>query len=183
MSIVKSYLLVKDTSNARDTIIGIMFFSSPPMASISIVFLVLSITFIAGRAQPNQPSFIRLNTSLTHPTSWSSPSNRFAFGFYPQGSGFAVGIWLVVMDTITVVWTASRNDPPVTSKASLDFTKDGKLVLRTEQGPEQVIASSAKVPASYAAMLDSGNFVLYDNDSKIIWQSFDTPTEIGRAHV
>ena len=177
MSIVKSYLLVKDTSNARDTIIGIMFFSSPPMASISIVFLVLSITFVAGRAQPNEPSRIRLGTSLTYPTSWPSPSNRFAFGFHPQGSGFAVGIWLVVMDSITVVWTANRDDPPVTSKASLDFTKDGKLVLRTEQGPEQVITTGAKVPASYAAMLDSGNFVLYDNDSKIIWQSFDTPTD------
>ena len=147
------------------------------MPSISIVFFVLSITFIAGRAQPNQPSIIRLNTSLTHTTSWPSPSNRFAFGLYPQGSGFAVGIWLVVMDSITVVWTANRDDPPVTSKASLDFTKDGKLVLRTEQGPEKVIASGAKVPASYAAMLDSGNFVLHDNDSKIIWQSFDTPTD------
>ena len=177
MSIVKSYLLVKDTSNARDTTLGIMFFSSPPMASISIVFLVLSITFVAGRAQPNEPGRIRLGTSLTYPTSWPSPSNRFAFGFCPQGSGFAVGIWLVVMDSITIVWTANRDDPPVTSKASLDFTKDGKLVLRTEQGPEQVITTGAKVPASYAAMLDSGNFVLCDNDSKIIWQSFDTPTD------
>ncbi|KAM3696348.1 hypothetical protein ACJW31_06G032000 [Castanea mollissima] len=147
------------------------------MASISIVFLVLSITFVAGRAQTNEPTRIRLGTSLTYPTSWSSPSNRFAFGFYQQGSGFAVGIWLVVMDSKTVVWTANRDDPPVISKASLDFTKDGKLVLRTELGPEQIIASGAKVPASYAAMLDSGNFVLYDNDSKIIWQSFDTPTD------
>lgn len=25
-------------------------------------------------------------------------------------------------------------------------------------------------------MLDSGNFVLYDSDQKIIWQSFDHPT-------
>ncbi|KAM3696346.1 hypothetical protein ACJW31_06G031800 [Castanea mollissima] len=148
------------------------------MASISIVFLVLSITFVAGRAQPNEPSRVRLGTSLTYPTSWPSPSHRFAFGFYPQGSGFAVGIWLVRMDNnITVVWTANRDDPPVTSKASLDFTKDGKLVLRTEQGPEQVIASGAKGPASYAVMNDSGNFVLYKNDSKITWQSFDSPTD------
>ncbi|XP_075671926.1 G-type lectin S-receptor-like serine/threonine-protein kinase LECRK3 [Castanea sativa] len=154
-----------------------MFFSSPPMASISIVFLVLFITFVAGRAQPNEPSRIRLGTPLTYLTSWPSPSHRFAFGFYPQGSGFAVGIWLVVMESITVVWTANRDDPPVTSKAKLDFTKDGKLVLRTEQGPEQVIASGAKGPASYAVMNDSGNFVLYNNDSKITWQSFDSPTD------
>lgn len=26
-------------------------------------------------------------------------------------------------------------------------------------------------------MLNSGNFVLYDSDSKIIWQTFDAPTD------
>ena len=32
-------------------------------------------------------------------------------------------------------------------------------------------------PATSAAMLDSGNFVLYDNDSNVIWESFDFPTD------
>lgn len=32
-------------------------------------------------------------------------------------------------------------------------------------------------PAAPASMLDSGNFVIYNLDSKIIWQSFDTPTD------
>jgi hypothetical protein len=143
-----------------------MFLSFPPMASISIVFLVLSITFAGGRAEPKQSSLISMGSSLTHPSSWLSPSNRFAFGFYPQGSGFVVGIWLVSEDNTTVVWTANRDDPPLNSKSILYFTKDGKLLLQTEQGQKQLIATGAKDPVSYAAMLDSGNFVIYDKDFK-----------------
>ena len=147
------------------------------MASISIVFLVLSIAFVCGIAQPKQDSQISLGTSLIYPFSWPSPSKRFAFGFYRQGSGFAVGIWLVGKDNTTIVWTFNRDDPPVTSNPMLDFTQDGKLLLINEQEQKQLIATSATDPVSYAAMLDSGNFVLYDKDSKMIWQSFDYPTD------
>ena len=151
------------------------------MASISIIFLVLSINYAGGRAQPKQSHQISMPSSLfptIHPTSWLSPSNQFAFGFYQQGSGFAVGIWLVGThnNTLTVVWTANRDNPPVNSKAMLDFTRDGKILLRPEQGGEQLIAS-VKDQVSYAAMLDNGNFVLCDKDSKMIWQSFDYPTD------
>ena len=31
--------------------------------------------------------------------------------------------------------------------------------------------------ASSASMLDSGNFVLFDSSSKIIWKTFDSPTD------
>ena len=31
--------------------------------------------------------------------------------------------------------------------------------------------------ATSVAMLDSGNFVLYGNDSNVIWESFDFPTD------
>ncbi|KAL4618936.1 hypothetical protein ACB092_06G047200 [Castanea dentata] len=147
------------------------------MASISVVFLVLSIAFVCGMAQPKQDSSISSSASLTYPGSWPSPSNRFAFGFYQQGSGFAVGIWLVSQDNRTVVWTANRNGPLVTSNAVVHFNRDGKLVLQTEQGQEQFIAGSAKESVSYAAMLDSGNFVLYDTDNKPQWQSFENPTD------
>ena len=81
---------------------------------------------------------------------------------------------MVGKDNTIVVWTTNRDNPLVNLKAMLDFTRDGKLLLRAKKGLEQVIASS-KVPVSYAAMLDYGNFVLYDKDYKIIWQSFDYP--------
>ena len=153
-----------------------MFLSVPPMASTSIIFIVLSITFAGGRPQPKQSSLINLGT-LTCPTSWLSPSSQFAFGFYQQGRSFAVGVWFGGKDKTTVDWTANSDDPAVTSKSMLDFTRDGKILLRTEQGQKQLIVTSATDPVSYAVMLDTGNFVLYDKDSKIIWQSFDYPTD------
>ena len=77
-------------------------------------------------------------------SSWPSPSTQFAFGFYPQGNDFMVGIWLVDIDNnITVVWTANRDDPPVTSNATLKLTKSGKLLLKTdEQGKKKPITTS-----------------------------------------
>ncbi|CAJ2634774.1 unnamed protein product [Trifolium pratense] len=110
---------------------------------------------------------------------WISPSGLFAFGFYPQGNnGFVVGIWLIGKINNTLVWTANRDDPPVTSTAKLQFTVNGTIILTDQQGQGKLIVN-ANTRASSASMLDSGNFVLYsdNNNSRIIWQSFDHPTD------
>ncbi|KAJ7956985.1 putative Receptor-like protein kinase 1 [Quillaja saponaria] len=148
------------------------------MASISIIFLLLSVSFLGGRVKLTVSSQINLGSSLSptaQPNSWPSPSGRFAFGFYQKGSGFAVGIWLVSLDNKTVVWTANRDDPLVTSSAMLHLSKDGKLLLQTGLGKEKLIAN-ATGSAFFASMLNSGNFVLYNKNSGVIWQSFDYPT-------
>ena len=142
-----------------------------------VFFFLLFISFADGRAHPKQSShIITPGSSLfptTQPSSWLSPSSRFAFGFYQlQGStSFAVGIWLVGKHNTTVVWTAIRDDPPITTNATLDFTKNGMLLSRTE------LIANATGSASYAVMLDSGNFPLCDKDSNIVWQSFEHPTD------
>ncbi|XP_057720162.1 G-type lectin S-receptor-like serine/threonine-protein kinase LECRK3 [Arachis stenosperma] len=106
-------------------------------------------------------------------SSWLSSSGHFAFGFYPhaQGYGYAVGIWLLGEPDITLVWTANRNDPPLPSSSTLLLTIDG-LVL--QQG--QKITNNV-TGASMASMLDSGNFVIYDDSHVVVWQSFDHPTD------
>lgn len=117
--------------------------------------------------------------STTTPSFWLSPSAQFAFGFYPleQGGDFVVAIWLVSGENKTVVWTAQRNDPPVTSGAKLQLNMDGKLVLTDDQREEKVIAANFSAKAASASVLDSGNFVLYNSKNDIIWQSFDYPTD------
>ncbi|PON72506.1 S-receptor-like serine/threonine-protein kinase [Parasponia andersonii] len=145
------------------------------------VLLQLSIYLlsITVNAQINQSNMISLGSSLSpraNSTPWRSPSGLFAFGFYPQGDSFAVGILMLNQPETTVVWTPNRDDPPVSSKATLELTRKGELLLRSEQGKSKSIASISN-PASSAAMLDSGNFVLYDDDSRIIWESFDFPTD------
>ncbi|MCI06690.1 G-type lectin S-receptor-like serine/threonine protein kinase RLK1-like, partial [Trifolium medium] len=54
----------------------------------------------------------------------------------------------------------------------------GTIILADQQGQEKLIVN-ANSRVSSASMLDSGNFVLYsdNNNSSIIWQSFDHPTD------
>ncbi|KAF3943341.1 hypothetical protein CMV_030094 [Castanea mollissima] len=137
------------------------------------------------KAQQNHSNVIPLGSWLSpiaNRTSWLSPSGLFAFGFYPQGrKGFAIGIWMHTQPKNTIVWTANPDDPPVSSKATLNLTSDGMLLLRTEQGEENFIVTfldeEGPEPADSASMHDSGNFVLYNNSSYVIWQSFDNPTD------
>ncbi|KHN47152.1 G-type lectin S-receptor-like serine/threonine-protein kinase LECRK2 [Glycine soja] len=112
-------------------------------------------------------------------SSWASSSGHFAFGFYSQGDGFAVGIWLVNVSPAenTIVWTANRDSPPLSSNSTLQLTKTGLLFFQDgRQG--QVLLSNFVDVTSSASMLDSGNFVLYDDThNTVVWQSFEHPTD------
>ncbi|KAF2284364.1 hypothetical protein GH714_021124 [Hevea brasiliensis] len=89
-----------------------------------------------------------------------------------KGKSFQVDIeptWNEVSDH-------SVDDSPVSANSTLELTIDGKLLLRTEQGQERLIADVSD-PIDSATMLDSGNFVLYGSNSSVVWQSFDFPTD------
>jgi hypothetical protein len=147
-------------------------------------FLLVICIYKPVSSQQNHSNLISLGSSIStnvQPTSWLSPSGTFAFGFYPQGSGFIVGIWLVGKPADIITWTAYRDDPPVPSNATLELTVNGKLLLRTyyannEAGEEKLIAKIEK-SASNARMLDSGNLVLCNEHSEVIWESFNFPTD------
>ncbi|KAH0996432.1 hypothetical protein GBA52_020296 [Prunus armeniaca] len=136
---------------------------------------LLALAFVAAEAQQMQ-SNISQGSSLTPTTNstWLSRSGLYAFGFYRQGNGYAVGIFLAGIPQQTVVWTANRDNPPVSNNATLLFTGDG-LALPTTEGQNYLAKSSGS--ASYASMLNSGNFVLYNSGREIVWQSFDHPTD------
>ncbi|KAJ0041461.1 hypothetical protein Pint_27151 [Pistacia integerrima] len=147
------------------------------MAS-SYVVLLLFMFIQVNSAQPEQPNYINLPSELSpakEPSWWYSASGRFAFGFYKQDTGFSVGIWLLNGPDVTIVWTAHRDDPPVSSNAVLKLTKDG-IILRTDQTKDKVIASSPN-SAYNASMRDNGNFEVYNESHGIIWSSFDYPTD------
>lgn len=105
------------------------------MTSISKPVLLLLLVFslsIDSSAQQNHSNVINLGSSLSpsaNHTSWLSPSGLFAFGFYPQVKGFAIGIWLRNQPNNTIVWTADTDNQPVSSKATLNLTSDGKKLL------------------------------------------------------
>ncbi|KAK7347513.1 hypothetical protein VNO80_22045 [Phaseolus coccineus] len=119
-----------------------------------------------------------LSAELGNHSSWVSPSGHFAYGFYPQGSGFAVGIWLISGASPpqkTIVWTANRDSFPLPANSTLNITTTG---LRLFPSGREGYALISTINATSASMLDSGNFVLYSNNgSTVVWQSFDHPTD------
>ncbi|KAH7520803.1 hypothetical protein FEM48_Zijuj08G0184800 [Ziziphus jujuba var. spinosa] len=154
------------------------------MASAPILFIISFVLLVSIdlRAQAEYSNTITTG-SLLSPSAgnhlWCSPSGFFAFGFYPQGDGFAIGVILVTRPENVVVWTANRDDPPVSSDAKLELTKAG-LLLVTMRGEKKIISINTdeiSSQASSAAMLDGGNFILLNESSHVVWQSFDYPTD------
>ncbi|KAG6626035.1 hypothetical protein CIPAW_15G018600 [Carya illinoinensis] len=141
-------------------------------------FLLIFAHSIAINAQQRNFNLSRGSSlSPTENSSLFSQSGKFAFGFFPFGDGFAVGIWYE-SGTLqkTVVWTANRNDPPVSRNATIGLTNDGRLIVHEVGVQEKPIANTTG-PALFVSMLDSGNLVLYNSNLTIIWQSFDYPTD------
>ncbi|KAH7510576.1 hypothetical protein FEM48_ZijujUnG0111100 [Ziziphus jujuba var. spinosa] len=135
-----------------------------------------------AKAQTEYPKNITRGSILSPNTinsSWPSPSGLFSFGFYPEGNGFRVGIWMATdkPETRVVVWTANPDVPPCSPDATLELK--GRLVLRTEQGEEKNVTYNDDLPdpATSAAMLDDGNFQLFNGSGYLMWQSFDYPTD------
>ncbi|KAK9944023.1 hypothetical protein M0R45_009607 [Rubus argutus] len=147
------------------------------MAAISLFLLLLLLVQVAD-AQQGTPN-ISLGASLypNNNSHWLSNSGQFAFGFYRQGNGLAVGIWFEKTNPKTIIWTANLDaaeQEPLPNDAQLILSDQGVCLIFPDN-PYLIPISNSSQPAVRASMLDSGNFVLY-NDSDIIWQTFDVPT-------
>ncbi|KAF5201654.1 G-type lectin S-receptor-like serine/threonine-protein kinase LECRK1 [Thalictrum thalictroides] len=131
-------------------------------------------------------SSIYTSSSSSNQTSnssyWLSPSGVFAFGFYPlcyNCDQYNVAIWINRPSNKVVVW--SNNNEPIYSGSSIQLSHDGVFTIH------QLAADSTTTtkplfnhtlgPATYALMQDTGNFVVYNSDSNIVWQSFDYPSD------
>ncbi|KAB1206755.1 G-type lectin S-receptor-like serine/threonine-protein kinase SRK [Morella rubra] len=145
-------------------------------------FLLLSAIFtveaqLAGNSIVRPGSLLRPSTPSTNST-WLSRSGLYAFGFYKKGDGYALGIFIAGIPQKIVVWTANRDDPPLSVDVMLNFTGDGRLVLQSAQGTQPISSFADGVVSASASMLDSGNFVLYGSDNVTeLWRSFDHPTD------
>ncbi|ERN16048.1 G-type lectin S-receptor-like serine/threonine-protein kinase LECRK2 [Amborella trichopoda] len=144
-----------------------------------LLLCLITISFSSAQSQN-----ISLGSSLS-PTPngrglsyWLSPSGNFAFGFYPlkDPQQFLVGIWMPKTLEKVLVWSANRNGPPFSVGSFVTLSRNGGLILNNSQAQLEPIHLNS-LPASSASMLDDGNFVLYNSDSRAIWESFDSPTD------
>ncbi|KAL0917597.1 hypothetical protein M5K25_012671 [Dendrobium thyrsiflorum] len=149
-----------------------------PEKASAVLVLIASLIGIVGAPD----SFIGTGSilSATGNTAWLSISGKFAFGFYKEGSGFAVGINFFPKPNSnhsTVIWTADRDHQPIPSNANLTFGNEG-LVLHLDEG-DRIITDlyDGTLQLAYASMQDSGNFIVYDMYRNMAWQTFDNPTD------
>ncbi|GKV12554.1 hypothetical protein SLEP1_g23681 [Rubroshorea leprosula] len=153
-----------------------MAFASPHSLCIILLFL-LPVCVLAQTSQN-----ISLNSSLTAALdkndSWKSPSGDFAFGFQQIEAGmFLLAIWFDKIPEKTIVWSPKGGNL-VQQGSTIQLTTDGQFRLNDSQGKQVWSANLAGSGiVSYAAMLDTGNFVLASQDSSNLWESFDEPTD------
>ncbi|CAA7403112.1 unnamed protein product [Spirodela intermedia] len=144
-----------------------LFFGSLPVHCLLLLLLMAAPSAVAQQGGARN---ISLGSTMESGGSvWTSPSGDFAFGFYPiqpANETFLLGVWF---DKI-------HGEDPGGSRA--EIKTDGRLVLYNHAG--QLVWDSGdagQVNVAYAAMLDTGNFVLCSNTSVIGWQSFAYPVD------
>ncbi|XP_050210217.1 G-type lectin S-receptor-like serine/threonine-protein kinase At1g11410 isoform X2 [Mercurialis annua] len=129
---------------------------------------------------------ITINQTLHDSHLLISKNNKFALGFFsPANSTYRyLGIWYYKVGQHPVVWVANRNHGIHGSSGVLSVNRNGNLILYTDND-RKIPAWSANVSVEItngttcvAQLLDTGNLVLMENQTKkIFWESFDYPTD------
>ncbi|GLT82314.1 hypothetical protein SLE2022_007050 [Rubroshorea leprosula] len=153
-----------------------MGFASAFYLCLILVFL-LPVSVVAQTSQ-NITLGSSLTAALNQNDSWKSPSGDFAFGFQQIEAGmFLLAIWFEKVPEKTIIWSANGGNL-VQQGSRIQLTTDGQFRLNDEQGKQVWVANLAGGGSvSYAAMLDTGNFVLASQDSTNLWESFNLPTD------
>ncbi|KAL3747771.1 hypothetical protein ACJRO7_016561 [Eucalyptus globulus] len=149
------------------------------MASVILgILLVLAPLPLSTEAQTR--GNLTLGSSLTandRNSSWLSPLGEFAFGFRRMGRGaHLLAIWFKKIEDKTIVWSANGDNlAPEGSKVQL--TANGGLVLTDPRERELWSSGLNGTGLAYAAMLDTGNFILASASHVKLWDSFSRPTD------
>ncbi|KAM2046848.1 hypothetical protein ACFX1T_005590 [Malus domestica] len=154
-------------------------YPSPFLLLLLLLLLVLLIQIMPFPATAQTQKIISLGTSLTAKdgNSWTSPSGDFAFGFQEiVKHGFILAIWFNKIPERTIVWSAN-GDNLVKKGSKVELTEDGRLMLKDTATVTPIWTADAASGVAYAAMFDTGNFVLVNQDSKNLWESFNQPTD------
>ncbi|XP_030513461.1 G-type lectin S-receptor-like serine/threonine-protein kinase LECRK2 [Rhodamnia argentea] len=129
-------------------------------------------------------------------SSWLSPSGDFAFGFRSLSDDgtkndqlFWLSIWYDKIPSKTIVWFA-KQDRPAPKNSKLELNSGSGLVVTSPQGEELWKSDGFGGTVSHASINDTGNFVLLDSSSEVLWESFANPFDtllpsqvLGKNHL
>ncbi|WCJ19508.1 S-locus lectin protein kinase family protein [Euphorbia peplus] len=146
--------------------------------------ILLAISSSSGKKITN----VRRRNSLTYGQKLEvsetiiSPGGYFELGFFAHKNqtNRYLGIWFKKSATQAIVWVANRSNPLLSHSPTLTFQQDGNLVIIEGNATSFVVMANMSLLYDNEARLvlqDTGNLVLQDKNSKIVWQSFDFPTD------
>ncbi|OAY41375.1 putative receptor protein kinase ZmPK1 isoform X2 [Manihot esculenta] len=144
-------------------------------------FFVVAFSLFFSSSFSEARNFLPRGSSLSvehHSDILVSPNRTFTCGFYWIGdNAYSFSVWFTNSKERTVVWMANR-DRPVNGRGSrISLRRNGAMVLTDVDGSTIWETNTTSTDVSGAEVLDSGNLVLKDPRGKIIWQSFDFPTD------
>ncbi|KAK1439558.1 hypothetical protein QVD17_05378 [Tagetes erecta] len=118
---------------------------------------------------------------LTDGDTLVSTTRVFELGFFPPNSSENryLGIWYKNIPVRTVVWVANRDRPvPGASTSMLELKIIDQGILGLFANISMIWSSNTTSTGNATAKLhDNGNLVVTDQDEKVVWQSFDYPTD------
>ncbi|KAJ8628123.1 hypothetical protein MRB53_021430 [Persea americana] len=149
----------------------------------SLAVLALTISFTKFSLATNT---LEIGQSITDGQTLVSAGENFVLGFFSPGnsSNRYVGVWYYKVPEQTVIWVANgRNPIPNKNSGVLTITRDGSfMILDSSRGSSYLLAIGSSLKNPSAKILDTGNLVFGEtnpdgNEGKILWQSFDYPTD------
>ncbi|RVW68703.1 G-type lectin S-receptor-like serine/threonine-protein kinase [Vitis vinifera] len=120
-----------------------------------------------------------LTRSITHNSQTIiSAGGNFELGFFSPGKStkYYVGIWYKTFSEQTIVWVANRDYSFTNPSVVLTVSTDGNLEILEGKISYKVTSISSNSNTS-ATLLDSGNLVLRNKKSDVLWESFDYPSD------
>lgn len=125
-------------------------------------------------------SLQRSQVILSGNTTITSENKTFRLGFFAPNDEFRsyFGIWYASIPIPTYVWVANREKPIKNLlSASAEITEDGKLAVMDQDSRTIMWETNNVEKASDLRLLEQGNLVLLSSDGRIVWRSFDFPTD------
>ena len=153
------------------------------MAFIPFILVIAKLLLFSSQISSEINTITRFE-SLPDGRTLVSQHGTFELGFFSPGSSTNryVGIWFKHIPVRTVVWVANPDHPIKGNSSRLSISKEGNLVVLTNNGTVHWSTNlTTKGFSAVAKLLDSGNLVLTDERDKsfesYLWQSFDHPTD------
>ncbi|KAI9185628.1 hypothetical protein LWI28_008963 [Acer negundo] len=109
---------------------------------------------------------ITSNQSITDPETIISAGGRFELVFFSpkNDTNYYLGIWYRTVSPQTVVCVANREYPILN-------------IVIFDSKMSYIVTDTSSSNATNTTLLDSGNLILIDQHSQVVWQSFDYPTD------